>query len=47
MQIDCADLRFAEQIVLHFDRPCIGSSLRIATAEQATVFSLETDDPIH
>ena len=47
MKIDCSDLRFAEQVVLHFDRPRIGSSLRIASAEQATVFSLEADDPIH
>jgi hypothetical protein len=47
VQIDRADLRFAEEMIFHPYWPGIGSALHIAPAHEAAIFRFESDDAIH
>ena len=47
MQIDRAELRLAENMVLHADRPGIGRAGRLLVIDEAAIFGLNADDAVH
>src|ERR1700734_2917823 len=47
MQVDCPHMTFAEQVVLHLDRPGVRLALCLVLGDQTAIFCLETNDSVH
>ena len=47
VEVDRAELRLAEDVVLHAGRPGIGAALRLVGLDQAAIFRLDAHDAVH